>query len=87
MPHAAAPDSAARHVAHGPRRRSSAAAVATRHENGDGRVLSAFAYLNPVLSTILLVMLGLADLTAQVVLGGCLIPSGIALSAAGTRKT
>ncbi len=54
---------------------------------GDGRVLSALAYLTPVLSTLLLVALGLAALTSQVVIGGGLILGGIALSAAGARRT
>lgn len=54
---------------------------------GDGRVLSAFAYLTPVLSTLLLVALGLAVLTPQVLIGGGLILGGIALSALGAQKT
>lgn len=53
---------------------------------GDGRVLSALAYLTPVFSTLLLVALGLAELTAQVVVGGGLILGGIALSAWGARN-
>ena len=52
---------------------------------GDGRVLSALAYLTPVLSTLLLVALGLAELTAQVLVGGGLILGGVALSAIGAR--
>ena len=52
---------------------------------GDGRVLSALAYLTPVLSTLLLVVFGLAVLTPQVLVGGSLILGGIALSAIGTR--
>lgn len=54
---------------------------------GDGRVLSTLAYLTPVLSTLLLVGLGLASLTSQVLIGGSLILGGIALSAAGGRRT
>ena len=54
---------------------------------GDGRVLAAFAYLTPVLSTLLLVALGLAALTSQVLIGGSLILAGIALSALGARGT
>ena len=54
---------------------------------GDGRVLSTLAYLTPVLSTLLLIALGLAVMTAEVVVGGALILAGIALSAAGARKS
>lgn len=54
---------------------------------GDGRVLSTLAYLTPVLSTLLLVGLGLAALTSQVLIGGALILGGIALSAAGGSKS
>ena len=54
---------------------------------GDGRVLSALAYLTPVLSTLLLVLLGLAALTDQLVVGGGLILLGIGLSAWGARRT
>ena len=54
---------------------------------GDGRVLSTLAYLTPVLSTLLLVGLGLATLTSQVLIGGGLILGGIALSAAGRNKS
>ena len=53
---------------------------------GDGRILSVLAYLTPVLSTLLLVALGLAALTSQVLIGGGLILGGIALSAAGARR-
>ena len=52
---------------------------------GDGRVLSALAYLTPVLSTVLLVVVGLAVPTPQVLVGGGLILGGIALSALGAR--
>lgn len=54
---------------------------------GDGRVLSTLAYLTPVLSTLLLVGLGLATLTSQVLVGGGLILGGIALTAVGSRKS
>lgn len=54
---------------------------------GDGRLLSALAYLTPVLSTLLLVTLDLAVLTSQVLIGGGLILSGIAFSALGVRKS
>lgn len=54
---------------------------------GDGRVLSTLAYLTPVLSTLLLVGLGLAALTSQVLIGGALILGGIALSAASGNKS
>ena len=53
---------------------------------GDGRVLSGLAYLTPVLSTLLLVLLGLAALTQEVLVGGALILGGIAVSAAGARR-
>ena len=53
---------------------------------GDGRLLSAFAYLTPVLSTLLLTLFGLAEITAPLLLGGGLILAGIALSAAGARR-
>ncbi|MFQ6550282.1 DMT family transporter [Aestuariibius sp. 2305UL40-4] len=53
---------------------------------GDGRVLSTLAYLTPVLSTLLLVGLGLATLTSQVLVGGAFILGGIFLSAASGRK-
>lgn len=52
---------------------------------GDGRVLATLADLTPVLSTLLLVALGLAALTSHVVIGGGLILAGIAVAAAGTR--
>lgn len=55
--------------------------------HGDGRVLSTLAYLTPVLSTLLLVGLGLATLTSQVLVGGGLILGGIALSALGGTKS
>jgi drug/metabolite transporter (DMT)-like permease len=54
---------------------------------GDGRILSALAYLTPVLSTLLLVLFGLAELTAQLLVGGGLILLGIALSTCGARGT
>ena len=54
---------------------------------GDGRVLSTLAYFTPVLSTLILVGLGLAALTTQVLIGGGLILGGIALSAAGGKKS
>jgi drug/metabolite transporter (DMT)-like permease len=54
---------------------------------GDGRVLSALAYLTPVLSTLLLVMLGLAELTTQLLVGGSLILGGIALATLGARRS
>ena len=53
---------------------------------GDARVLSSLAYLIPVLSTLLLVALGLAELTAGVLIGGGLILGGIALSAVGGAR-
>lgn len=53
---------------------------------GDGRVLSALAYLTPVLSTLLLVLLGLASLTTELLIGGGLILGGIALSALGAGR-
>ncbi len=53
---------------------------------GDGRILSVLAYLTPILSTLLLVLLGLADLTAQLAIGGGLILAGIALSILGARR-
>ena len=53
--------------------------------HGDGRVLATLAYLTPLLSTVLLVVFGLAVLTSQVLIGGGLILGGIALSAAGSR--
>ena len=54
---------------------------------GDGRVLSALAYLTPVLSTVLLVLLGLAEPTAQLAVGGGFILLGIAVSTWGARGT
>ncbi len=53
---------------------------------GDGRVLATLAYLTPLLSTVLLVVFGLAVLTSQVVIGGGLVLAGIILSAAGARR-
>lgn len=53
---------------------------------GDGRVLSALAYVTPVLSTALLIALGLAIMTAEILVGGALILVGIALSAVGARS-
>ena len=54
--------------------------------HGDGRVLSTLAYLTPVLSTLLLALLGLALLTTQVLIGGGLVLAGIALTAVGARQ-
>ena len=54
---------------------------------GDARVLSSLAYLIPVLSTLLLVALGLAELTSGVLIGGGLILGGIALSAVGGARS
>ena len=53
---------------------------------GDGRVLATLAYLTPLLSTVLLVVSGLAALSSQVLIGGALVLGGIALSAAGARR-
>ena len=53
---------------------------------GDGRVLATLAYLTPLLSTVLLVVFGLAVLTSQVAIGGGLVLGGIALSALGARR-
>lgn len=47
---------------------------------GDGRVLSACAYLTPVLSTALLVALALAVPDAALLAGGALVLAGIAMS-------
>ncbi len=57
--------------------------------HGDGRILSTLAYLTPILSTLILVALGLAVLTGTLLAGGALILLGIALAAFGTsgRKT
>ena len=56
--------------------------------HGDGRVLSAFAYMTPVLSTLLLVVLGLAQLDRnETFVGAALILTGIALAAMGGRKS
>lgn len=54
---------------------------------GDGNILSALAYLTPVLSTLLLTLFGLAEITAPLLFGGGLILAGIAVSAAGTRRS
>lgn len=53
--------------------------------NGDGRVLSACAYLTPILSTSLLVLLGLAVPTIGLAVGGTLIIAGVCLGAWGGR--
>lgn len=53
--------------------------------HGDGRVLSACAYLTPILSTSLLVLLGLAAPTIGLAIGGMLIIAGVCLGAWGGR--
>ncbi len=53
--------------------------------NGDSRILSACAYLTPILSTSLLVLLGLAAPTMGLAIGGMLIIAGVCLGAWGGR--
>lgn len=53
--------------------------------HGDGRLLSACAYLTPILSTSLLILLGLAAPTTALAVGGLLILAGVCLSAWGGR--
>jgi len=54
--------------------------------HGDGRVLSACAYLTPILSTSLLVVLGLAMPTIGLAVGAILIIAGVCLGAWGSRN-
>ena len=49
--------------------------------HGDGRVLSACAYLTPILATMLLIAFGLATPTAALAIGGTLVVAGVMLSA------
>ena len=54
--------------------------------HGDGQVLSACAYLTPILSTMLLILFGLAEPTTGLVVGGLLVIAGVGLSALGGRE-
>lgn len=54
--------------------------------HGDGRLLSACAYLTPIFSTSLLVLLGLAAPTTALAIGGLLIIAAVCLSAWGGRN-
>ena len=49
--------------------------------HGDGRILSACAYLTPILATMLLIALGLAAPTAGLTVGGALVVAGVMLAA------
>lgn len=54
--------------------------------HGDGRILSACAYLTPILATMLLIVLDLAAPTTGLVTGGALVMAGVTLSAWGARR-
>ncbi len=55
--------------------------------HGDPRVLSASAYLTPLLSTTLLVALGLATLTTGLIVGALIVIAGIVINASSQSSS